>query len=87
MAGRETTELKIVYASCLQGVVLPSFWNYFYDKKKLFSRTQYAKREAVDGGKGRKCLMKDISLYKKWLCFKKKTYLCPSDIVQNKIAK
>ena len=27
------------------------FWNYFYDKKKLFSRTQYAKREAVDGDK------------------------------------
>ena len=32
-------------------MVLASFWNYFYDKKKLFSRTQYAKREAVDGGK------------------------------------
>lgn len=32
-------------------MVLPSFWNYFYDKKKLFSRTQYAKREAVDGDK------------------------------------
>ena len=51
MAGRETTELKIVYVSCLYGMVLPSFWNYFYDKKKLFSRTQYAKREAVDGDK------------------------------------
>ena len=32
-------------------MVLLSFWNYFYDKKKLFSRTQYAKREAVDGDK------------------------------------
>ena len=32
-------------------MVLPSFWNYFYDKKKLFSRTQYAKREAVEGDK------------------------------------
>ena len=28
--------------------------------------------------KGRKCLVKEIRLYKKWLCFKKKTYLCPS---------
>ena len=26
----------------------------------------------------RKRQMKEISLYKKWLCFKKKTYLCPS---------
>ena len=51
MAGKEITELKIVYVSCLQGVVLPSFWNYFHDKKKLFSRAQYAKREAVDGEK------------------------------------
>ena len=51
MAGKETTELKIVYASCLQGVVLPSFWNYFHDKKKLFSRTQYEMREAVEGDK------------------------------------
>ena len=32
-------------------MVLLSFWNYFYDKKKLFSRAQYAKREAVDGYK------------------------------------
>ena len=51
MAGRETTELKIVYASCLQSVVLPSFWNYFHDKKKLFSQTQYKIREAVEGDK------------------------------------
>ena len=51
MAGREITELKIVYASCLQGMVLPSFWNYFYDKKKLFSQTQYEIREAVEGDK------------------------------------
>lgn len=33
------------------GVVLPSFWNYFHDKKKLFSRTQYEMREAVEGDK------------------------------------
>ena len=32
-------------------MVLSSFWNCFHDKKKLFSRTQYAKREAVDGDK------------------------------------
>ena len=32
-------------------MVLLSFWNYFYDKKKLFSRTQYEIREAVDGVK------------------------------------
>lgn len=32
-------------------MVLLSFWNYFYDKKKLFSRTQYEIREAVDGDK------------------------------------
>ena len=32
-------------------MVLPSFWNYFHDKKKLFSRTQYEIREAVDGDK------------------------------------
>lgn len=32
-------------------MILLSFWNYFYDKKKLFLRTQYAKREAVDGDK------------------------------------
>ena len=32
-------------------MVLLSFWNYFYDKKKLFSRAQYAKREAVEGDK------------------------------------
>lgn len=32
-------------------MVLLSFWNYFYDKKKLFSRIQYAIREAVEGGK------------------------------------
>ena len=32
-------------------MVLLSFWNYFYDKKKLFSRTQYEIREAVEGGK------------------------------------
>ena len=51
MAGRETTELKIVYVSCLYGLVLPSFWNYFHDKKKLFLRTQYEIREAVDGDK------------------------------------
>ena len=31
-----------------------------------------------EGGKRRKCLVKEIRLYKKWLCFKKKTYLCPS---------
>ena len=33
------------------GVVLPSFWNYFHDKKKLFSQTQYEIREAVEGDK------------------------------------
>lgn len=33
------------------GVVLPSFWNYFHDKKNLFSRTQYEMREAVEGDK------------------------------------
>ncbi len=32
-------------------MVLLSFWNYFYDKKKLFSRTQYEIREAVEGDK------------------------------------
>ena len=32
-------------------MVLLSFWNYFYDKKKLFSRTQYEIREAVDSDK------------------------------------
>lgn len=32
-------------------MVLASFWNCFHDKKKLFSRAQYAKREAVEGGK------------------------------------
>ena len=32
-------------------MVLLSFWNYFYDKKKLFSQTQYEIREAVDGDK------------------------------------
>ena len=63
-------------------MVLLSFWNYFYDKKKLFSRTQYAKREAVDGDKEAKVsderhkLVQEMSMF-----FKKKTYLCPSDIV------
>lgn len=32
-------------------MVLLSFWNYFHDKKKLFSRTQYEIREAVEGDK------------------------------------
>ncbi len=32
-------------------MVLPSFWNYFHDKKKLFSQTQYKIREAVEGDK------------------------------------
>ena len=51
MAGKETTELKIVYVSWLEGVVLPSVWNYFHDKKKLFLQTQYEIREAVEGDK------------------------------------
>ena len=50
-------------------MVLPSFWNYFYDKKKLFSRTQYAKREAVDGDKeakvsdGRDKFVQEMALF------------------------
>ena len=32
-------------------MVLLSFWNYFHDKKKLFSQTQYKIREAVEGDK------------------------------------
>ena len=32
-------------------MVLLSFWNYFHDKKKLFSRTQYEIREAVEDDK------------------------------------
>ena len=32
-------------------MVLPSFWNYFHDKNKLFSQTQYKIREAVEGDK------------------------------------
>ncbi len=57
-------------------MVLASFWNYFYDKKKLFSRTQYAKREAVDGDKEAKVsderhkLVQEMSMFlKKRLIF------------------
>jgi len=32
-------------------MVFPSFWKYFHDKKKLFLRTQYEIREAVEGDK------------------------------------
>lgn len=52
-------------------MVLASFWNYFYDKKKLFSRTQYAKREAVEGDKEAKVsderhkLVQEMSMFKK----------------------
>ena len=62
-------------------MVLASFWNYFYDKKKLFSRTQYAKREAVEGGKEAKVSDERHKLVQEMAMFKKKTYLCPSDIV------
>ena len=52
-------------------MVLLSFWNYFYDKNKLFSRTQYAKREAVDDDKEAKVsderhkLVQEMSMFKK----------------------
>ena len=62
-------------------MVLSSFWNCFHDKKKLFSRTQYAKREAVDGDKEAKVSDERHKLIQEMAMFKKKTYLCPSDIV------
>ena len=62
-------------------MVLLSFWNYFYDKKKLFSRTQYEIREAVEGGKEAKVSDGRDKVVQEMALFKKKTYLCPSDIV------
>ncbi len=53
-------------------MVLLSFWNYFYDKKKLFSRTQYAKREAVDGGKEAKVSDERDKVVQEMAMFKKK---------------
>ena len=53
-------------------MVLLSFWNYFYDKKKLFSRTQYAKREAVDGDKEAKVSDERDKLVQEMAMFKKK---------------
>ena len=63
-------------------MVLLSFWNYFYDKKKLFSRTQYAKRETVEGDKeekvsdGRDKFVREMALF-----LKKELSLSLTDIV------
>ena len=63
-------------------MVLLSFWNYFYDKKKLFSQTQYAKRETVEGDKeakvpdGRDKFVQEMALF-----LKKELSLSLTDIV------
>ena len=59
-------------------MVLLSFWNYFYDKKKLFSRTQYEIREAVEDDKEAKVSDERYTVVQEMAVFKKKTYLCPS---------
>ena len=53
-------------------MILLSFWNYFYDKKKLFSRTQYAKREAVEGDKEAKVSDERDKLVQEMAMFLKK---------------
>lgn len=53
-------------------MVLLSFWSYFYDKKKLFSRTQYEIREAVEGGKEAKVSDERHKLVQEMAMFKKK---------------
>ena len=53
-------------------MVLLSFWNYFYDKKKLFSRTQYEIREAVEGDKEAKVSDERDKLVQEMAMFKKK---------------
>ena len=62
-------------------MVLPSFWNYFHDKKKLFSQTQYEIREAVEGDKEAKVSDERHKLIQEMALFlKKKNYLCPAQI-------
>lgn len=63
-------------------MVLLSFWNYFYDKKKLFSRTQYEIREAVEGRKEAKVSDgKDKFVQEMALFLKKELSLSLTDIV------
>lgn len=60
------------------GVVLPSFWNYFHDKKKLFSRTQYEMREAVEGDKEAKVSDERDKVVQEMALFLKKDLSLPS---------
>ena len=63
------------------GVVLPSFWNYFHDKKKLFSRTQYEMREAVEGDKEAKVSDERDKVVQEMALFLKKDLSLSFDIV------
>lgn len=53
-------------------MVLLSFWNYFHDKKKLFSRIQYEIREAVEGDKEAKVSDERDKVVQEMALFKKK---------------
>ena len=60
------------------GVVLPSFWNYFHDKKKVVSRTQYEMREAVEGDKEAKVSDERDKVVQEMALFLKKDLSLPS---------
>ena len=62
-------------------MVLLSFWNYFYDKKKLFSRTQYEIREAVEDDKEAKVSDERYMVVQEMAVFKKKDLSLSFDIV------
>lgn len=53
-------------------MVLLSFWNYFHDKKNLFSWTQYEIRGAVEGGKETKVSDERHKLVQEMAMFLKK---------------